>query len=362
MALLTETTGTLASLVDDLATTLSGVTAWTDADASVVNDGSTEEPHKNGRVFSNTNTGTFLFFYVSHGEVDAAQNTSNKLAGVRIIHSTDWDANAHRPAGLTDTIRDRDYWRETEVNPASTSFVHFDPGWDQVLGTKYGEERTDELQKASLRAGRGAMVRQSTMASRTDARSFSATYFASARADGLTIAAWNTTDGTNGIASCYNYEWMDSKFYDDGEIPVVITYNDSGQDNSSQMNVVASYGFRTYSISQDTEHGAVGCNRGCVQPGKWGVLNPDANDDTFFFRRPTVYRNAGIGRFTSANQKNYLPRPKSPVGFIGDAIPNQPGQGVAHGDTITEGGNDYRGFVQSGAGRTNAIGAALRYE
>lgn len=375
MVTITETSGDVASMVDDIATAAGTASGWSDADTGVTNSGASDAPEDNGRVFSNSNTGTFLFFYVTHGEVaSAGYQTGDALVGVRFIHSTNWDTNAHRPAGLTDVVYGdaddgyADYYNAVEVLPGDVSFDKFNPGFSVAEGND-SSAMWDNLERGSRFAGRGGMVAETSLSSRTAARSYSATYFGSVRPGGLTLGVWNTTDGTDGIASSYSFEWLDSKFYDDGELPVVITYNDSAKDDPDTMYSVASYGFREYGISVNAPHGTVGSRRGNVRPGEWGVLNPDADDDTFFFRRAVVSGKAESGKgFEHAGYRDtssaiYLnPKPVAPVGFVGDTIPNQPGNGLAHGDTVTEDGTSYRAMVQSGSSRTYDMSIALRYE
>lgn len=363
MAILQETSADLATALDDFATVLTtptdadGNQYWQDADSGVTNSGASNAPEDNGRVFSNTNTGTFLFLFITHGEIEAVDDNGDNLVGIRAIHSTDWDTNAHRPAGYTTAIQ-RDPWGVYNVTHRSESFSRV------YYGKNLGDDNqsTDRYQKCSEESGMGLFTTTNNMSNRTAARTNSATYYASARGDGFQAAIWDTSDGNNGIASAFSFEYVDSPFGSVESSPVALTYRDTVKDSSTQSNAISAYGFRSWGAAQSNEKGTVGCIRGPVAPGEWGVLNPDADDDTFFFRRPVVFQTVNQ-TYRPNNPYGYkYPEHNGPVAFFQDTIPNDPGMGAAHGDVVTHDGTDYRMMVQSGASRNYAIGLGLRYE
>ncbi|WP_139246173.1 hypothetical protein [Natrinema hispanicum] len=187
----------------------------------------------------------------------------------------------------------------------------------------------------------GAWLFATDMGTAIDARSLSATYFISAGNDYLNVSAWNTSDGNNGMASAYGLEYVDSKFWNDGQDPWAFWQGDSYHDRMQ-----TGYGWNSY-ISDSPSIEYLGTSIGNIESGDWGIINPDSTDDTFFFRRPTIYQ---------TNSQTV------PVAFLEDAIPNDKQEGAAHGDIVTYDATDYRIMQQSGAGKSNTISVGLRYE
>lgn len=334
MVTLTEKSADVATLVDDIASTLTGLTEWSDADTNVTNSGASDDPRDNGRVLVNDNTGTFLFFYVSSGDARTIED-NHSLTGVRVVHSTDWNTTDSLPAGQTtidgcDANDVRDYAGAGRRNSFASTNNDSTNHWDNS-------------------AGMGLWVAATSDGARTSARSRSCVYFLSGRPDGVQIAAWNSSDATNGMASYFSFEHLNAKFWDDGEIPVAMVHRTNARDNTNQDEGMSAYGFMRFHMNRGADKGMVGSGTGgtCVEYGRWGVLNPDANDDTYFIGKAPIYMNAAQA---------------APVGYIEGAIPNDVQEGGAHGDIVTHETTDYRLMVQSGAGRSNAVAVGLKYE
>lgn len=348
MAVIAEKTATVGQIIDDIASTLSNLSAWNDADTGMVNDQSTEDWHNNGRVFENTNTGTYLAFYVApaNAQNDNFRNHNNRnpIGGIRFLHSSDWDPERHVPDGLTNVS-----FGDNTIRSRVTRERHYSFGED--LPNLSEQSNTFNNGKRDRQQGVGLWLfynwgnpNRSTLAGTE------ATYFISAAGNYLTVAAWNNSNANYGTAGYLSWEWVDNKFYDDGTTPVAICERTTACGNNNNAATSAGdniYGFEGYTGAGDLwERGMVGGYR-CVGEGDWGALNPDANDDTFFVRRPVIYEN---------------PNESHPVAYVEDAIPNDLQEGVAHGDTVTFNSVDYRSVRQSGASMTEPIVACLRYE
>lgn len=340
MTTVAEKQADLATLIDDIASTLTALGDWSDADADVVNDGSDNQWHNNGRVLTHANTTTYLLMYVSTGEFNDAGTNNNNVTGIRVVHSSDWDATNNLPAGDT-TVDEEDPFSGSVTNHRTDTFTNL--------------QMTDE----DAVHGLWTIGRNTSFTDRSSARTASCTYFISGRNDGLTVGAWNTTNGSSGGATAFVWEYSDNKFWNDGHVPVTMTtwQNLYTIANSPQWVANASYAFQAYREARNGYNGVtipngmigIAGNESCVYVGDWGFINPDANDDTFFFRRPVVY-------------PNNSPDNATPVCHIEDAIPNDPNGGGAHGDTVDYGGNTYRVINQTGAGAPDPVSMGLRYE
>ncbi|GAB7121220.1 hypothetical protein [Natrinema sp. JCM 9743] len=159
----------------------------------------------------------------------------------------------------------------------------------------------------------------------------------------INFAAWNTTDGNNGRCGYYSAEYVNNKFWADGNQPFAAY----AQSSTSRGNETALASFQVYygranNNNTSYPYGAVGFDR-----PEWCVVNPDSADDTYFFRRGVMYQ-------TSSQS--------IPVAYIKAIIGNDINEGGAHGDTVDHSGETYRVVRQSGAGTNTTISAALRYE
>lgn len=314
MSTIAETSGTVGSFIDDVASLLTGLSAWSDADTNVTNTGDTDGWRDNGRVLENANTGQYLLMYVL--------GSGNIFAGVRFVVSNDWDATNSLPAGSTN-VHENDRMSGNVGNHRSDSFNNVSSNDHHAMygvaikpGNNTGISRDDEM-----------------------------TYFASAQGDYLAAAGWNTADGTYGESGWALYEYVDNKFWSDSHSPFFITSSHvrhGGTDNR----YVTAYGWSTIHADQSVDYAQVG-NGGGIDDGEWGIVNPDSNDDTFFFRRPVIYE-------TNNNTV--------PIAYVEDAIKNDLQEGAAHGDTITHDSTTYRAFKQSGASGDQPLSVLLRYE
>jgi hypothetical protein len=370
MTTIGEKTGTLVDVVDDIATDLASLADWSDADTSIVNDGSTDEWRDNGRVFKNDNTGTFLLFYIANGDVrDVVGGT---VSGIRFITSSDWDTLDSHPAGYTNIIGDElgSQWDPHKHWNRRESFNITDWGRAEHPGQDTDRWSDSANNRGDRRAGIGAWA-VGTSPGMDNLRTRAITYFASVANGRVQLMVWDNEDATHGIAGAFSWEHVGEKFWDDGVTPYAMVSRASRWDTANIGTAQAIYGFKSYANTRGDDgefqravqtRGSVGCDRGLVSPGRWGRLNPDGTDDTFFFRRPVIYSQYNV---THRNRPalDYLPRAWNPVALLNEAIPNLPGEGASHGDIITDDdAQDYRVGVQSGAGRSNPIGIGLRFE
>lgn len=319
MATLAQKTADAATLIDDIAATITtptdanGNQYWVDADADVVNDGTTGDWHNNGRVFEHTPTGNHLLFFL--------HDSGNIPAGIRCLMSEGWNATDTRPSGRSN-YRTADPVDTTDITGAGGSFSnstnfhkHTRLGAWFVEGNQRGVSRTT-----------------------------SATYFLSATQDHLAIASWNTSDGTNGNASWMLWEHSDNKFWNDGNGNFYL----SGRINYHTGNVYGynGYGWSTYDSAQDDNTTNIIGGSG-FWGASWGHVNPDSVDDTYFFRRPVLFQ---------TNSQTV------PAGYVEDLIVNDKNDGLAHGDQITANGTTYQAMYESGAAPSKNLTMNLRFE
>lgn len=315
MVTLAQTSGTVGSFIDDVASMLTGHADWADADSNVTNDGSTTGWRDNGRVLANANTGQYLLMYVL--------DSSEIFAGVRFVVSNDWDSTNSLPAGSTN-VHNHDKMSGDVGNHRGDSFNNVTNNDSHSM---YGV--------AAATGNNGVNL----------TRDYSMTYFASAQGDYLAAGGWNTTDGTHGEAGWALYEYVDNKFWGDSHDPFLITaqhVRHGGTDNRYTVG----YGWSTFEANNHNDYEAIAEATG-FDDGEWGIVNPDSNDDTFFFRRPVIYE---------TNNETV------PIAYVEDAVTNDLQEGAAHGDTITHDNTTYRAFIQSGASGNQPLSVLLRYE
>jgi hypothetical protein len=328
MTIVAEKTGTVASLIDDLVTNLLGHTEWIDADTGFTNDQSTSNPEDNGRVLYYAPTDTFLAFVANRVMYDS----NDWGIGVQITHAEDWDAGLHEPAaGRTNCSELGGHPFDSGTHAGTDIGGSFDyvsngahnnatmPGVSVLRGNNDGNPSDD----------------------RVDIANTPCNYFLSARPDGFTIGAWSSTDAEWGEAGWASFEQVDNKFWADSHLPTTLICRAASR--GVNLN---EYGWVAHRSNDDT--GSLVLNEGgAIEDAEWGRLNPDVTDDTFFFRRPTIYID---------ELRNY------PVAFVEDIVPNEINEGLAHGDDITHDGVTYRFLRQSGAGYDQLVSVGLRYE
>jgi len=331
MTTITETTGKLPDVIDSIASAATALSEWSDADPGITNDGSSTNYVDNGRVLQHASSGTYvgLFLQNSRYARHADDYNNRNAGGIRIVHSSDWDTENHVPAGKTD-VRNADPWSGSVGNNASASFTTYnvDTGnYSYTHGNANGSTQVYVLQ-----GGAGIGTLQST----------EVTYFGSVTNNWINFGAWNTSDGNNGRCGYYSMEYINSKFWADGNQPFA-AYSQSSVTNGNET-ALASFQVYYGRANNNTSfpYGAVGFDR-----PEWCVVNPDSEDDTYFFRRGVMYQ-------TSSES--------IPVAYVKAIIGNDINEGGAHGDTIDHSGETYRVLRQSGAGTGTTISAALRYE
>ena len=322
MTTISEKTADYATLLDDIASALTATSAWSDADTNVTNSGDSDDWTDNARVLENVNTGTFLTLSIGFG----SYNNSNFNAGLHVCHSTDFDSSIPAPAGKTDLPNRSDGNR----TPAYMSDV--------------GNWADESFDNVSEHDGRHSPVITAHRAdpgniSPTQMRTKSVTYFGAVNGSSFRIAVWNTTNGTEGIASYYAFEYVDNKFWSDSEVPVAIVQADTNNAHCTE------YGFRD-AFREETDL-PLAAHGGAIGDGRWGKINPSSTDDTFFFTRPIVF---------SSSSRSY------PVAYMTDLVPNDDSEGAAHGDEITHDSDTYRILSQSGESVGNVATVGLKYQ
>lgn len=331
MTTIAETTGTLPDIIDAIASAATSLSEWSDADTAITNDGSSTNYVDNGRVLQHSSSGIFVGLFLQTSEYAHHDDDYNSryAGGIRIVHSTDWDTENNVPAGSTD-VRSADPWSGDVGNHAGASFTTTDYGTgnhDYAYGNGSGS-----TQVYILEGNHGLDVLQST----------EVTYFGSVTNNWINFGAWNTEDGTNGRAGYYSFEYINSKFWADGNDPFA-AYTQSSVDQGNQT---ALSSWKTMYGHNETDPSYPYKAAGFDNPA-WCMVNPDSGDDTYFFRRGVMYQ-------TSNNSV--------PVAYLKAIIGNDINEGGAHGDTIDHDGETYRVVRQSGAGTSTTITAGIRYE
>lgn len=356
-----------------------------------------ENWHNNARLVQHAPSGYHYLFALTGSGIDSAlggnngggQNhggiailrwegydTTNKVPQGQIDHTVNRNGNYRRSIYSTRTqSNDVDYWVN---NDASIEQADFEYGNNNEHFIKVYPGEGD-----NPRGGASCPRRQQADSAGWDARQYSnqgdtmglyffyngggypsdlatknVTYFASFRNDGFSLAAWNTTDSQNGSAGIYSWHHVDTteKFWSDGNSGVQAmcqttgTHDTNRYDDSANVAGMATYGgnvigsdgvFNTYYASAP----------GFGDRANWGTVNPDANDDTFFFRYGLMYVNS--------NQE-------IPAAYFDEVLPNDITEGAAHSDTITFDGKTYRIIKQRGSGSNlnskGPISVAIRYD
>jgi len=325
MTTVAQKTATPAQFIDDLSGALTALTNWSDADTDVTNGGADDTWQNNGRALEHAPTGQTLLIYLSTaGASFQDHNHYNPVEGIRFLWCDSWDSANTLPGGNSN-LKNKD---AMSGSVDSSSYA--------------GNSYVNESQNNRGGGTNGGLWVLNTNEGNTTFRNYELTYYLSAREDGITAAAWNTSDGNNGCASLLNWEHVDNKFWADGYQP--FAYWDSYSANNSTQYTEA-YAYQYIRSNDNGTDGQVG--RQEFGRSEWGTINPDSSDDTFFFRRAVLYEsNAGT----------------VPVAFMEDALPNDLSQGASHGDTVTHNATDYQAMAQSGAGSNKTVSALLRYE
>ena len=339
MVTITETVATPAQLLTDIGSMLDSLSDWTREQSGTIqntgDDGSGNNSgswRDNSLLYSHATAGIYLLIGIDKTEIDSdGSDGDTRTMGIRFHISTDWDTELNHPAGLTDA-NGQDPWHGDVGFDRNDSF-------DQLSRRHNSDWNTDDF-------GSGVYWRSGS----TDIYSFrseSVTYFASAGNDYINVAAWSPGDGNNGAAGYVSWELTDQKFWDDGGVPyVMFTNTNSGGGGDASNGHVAQYGFNHIDTDSGNEQFPYGGSNG-FDSGAWGIVNPDANDDTFFFRRPVVYQ---------THQK------RVPISYVYNVIANDRDEGGAHGDEITHNSQNFRIFRQTGMAEGTPVTAGLRYE
>lgn len=316
MVVVAEKQATVADIIDDIAGMLDGLADWSDADTYVTNDNTTGDWYNNGRVYQNTNMGVYVLFYY--------RDTGNDPLGVRFHISNDWDSTNNHPAGKNNAH---------SYDPFSGSM-----GEDYNSSYPYVSNMSNEHDGAFLTIGKGSNFSPGV--------DYPITYFLSASNKHISAACWNTTDSNNGASGAFSLEHVDNKFWADGVDPFAYCSINHHDDGTRRME--CAYGFQhiagwgSNGASMERPYAVSGFDE-----SEWGRINPDSNDDTFFFSKPVVY---------------LTPNKKFPSALLDYIIKNDNTEGAAHGDTISFNGKDYRCMRQAGAAYNTEVSCLLRYE
>ncbi|QCS43417.1 hypothetical protein [Natrinema versiforme] len=331
MTTIEETTGKLPDLIDGIASAATALSEWSDADPAVTNDGSSTNYVDNGRVLQHSSSGLYVGLFLQNSRYARHEDDYNNAnaGGIRVVHSSDWDTENNVPAGNTD-VRSADPWSGDVGNNASASFTTYNTDTGEYNWTHGNANGSTQVYV--LETGDGIGTLQET----------DVTYFGSVTNNWINFGAWNTKDGQNGRCGYYTAEYIQDKFWADGNQPFAAY----AQSSTSRGSETALASFQVYygraNNNTSYPYSAAGFDR-----PEWCVVNPDSADDTYFFRRGVMYQ-------TSSQS--------IPVAYIKAIIGNDINEGGAHGDTIDHSGETYRALRQSGAGTDKTISAALRYE
>lgn len=359
MAIIAEKTATAQQFLTDIATTLTGLADWTDADAEIVNDNSTNDWYNNARVLQHTPSGLYFLFVNAHMAYGyPIKNGYDDRSGIRVIVSTDWQTDESQVYDNGNFTAPSCPWGKTTVN-YSDNWGDIQDACDQhnYDGSPV-MNRSDSFKSIDIQGNEnddgslGAWFQKGYHNNDTDV-----SYFLSAGNSHLVIGCW-LPDETNSDrqASYLGIEMPQNKFFDDGATYDLAIYSQTshGHNNNVQQDYVyptSMYGFSSFTHENNEEDdnlpGEIGGRKGCVGQGRWGQVNPDPTDDTFLYQRAPIY--------TSSAQN-------TPVGVIESALPNHYRHGLSHGDTVTVDGITYRAIEKAESQEQTVAKALLRYE
>lgn len=326
MATIAEKQADTGTLIDDLASTMTGHSSgnWVDADTDITNGGGDNAWENNGRVIEHTPSGQFILMWVTdNGLSDTVTGGAGR--GVGVVISNGWDSTNDHPSGNT-TV-----------------------GGQEPFAGSVGNDRYDSHSNINVNTTNsyvdGILYFDGNGGDRQTNRTDPVTYRLSVGPDYFNVAAWNTTDGNNGGACITSWEYVDNKFWNDGNDPwawtTMMNWSGSG---STEMYGWSHYYAENNVIDAENPYGA---HEYGFDGGMWGTVNPDSNDDSFFFRRPVIYQ---------TNGKDV------PVAYAETAISNDLQEGGAHGDVVTHNTNDFQFAVKSGAGTTTTLSWGLLHQ
>jgi len=322
----------VATFIDDLASALTGLSDWEDADTNVSNDQFGNGFRNNGRVFHHTTTGRYVLFYASSRENFKDNNSDNNdISGVRFVYSTGWDTSNSLPEGKSTAAYPDIFYDESAFNSNGASRSNNFEDYD--IEDKYVGQGCWFIQKSSVGESK------SDYATNTQVN-----YFISARNDGITIGCWSSSN-EEGFAGWHSYEQTSGKFWNDGvsDWCLMTKHNSDGD----QANIL-SYGWRYADSDNGGYHeGQPRCSG--LERSRWGFINSSVDDDTYFVQYGLLYSTTDENR---------------PSVYTTDVLRNDPGQGAAHADEVTYDGKTYKVMKQSGFNRSSSqsVSVLLRYE
>ena len=325
MTTIAEKQAPVATLIDDLASSLAGLSDWEDGDTNVTNDQSTDGWRDNARVFTHIPSGRYLLFYVSHDDGFLDYKSNTKVSGIRFVYSDDWDSTNSHPQGNTNST-DKDPFRSESTWSGDRRGVAFN-----TENFNYG--------------GIGAWLFSTSMGnSRTDfASNYTINYFLSARNDGVSVGSWSTRQDY-GLGCYFSYEHTSGKFWSDGieNFTVMNKFNSYGMSHGA-----TSYGFQYTSGYVSDDYSGHPVDTDGLEESRWGFINSTSTDDTYFVQYGLLY--------SEANREN-------PSVYTEDILSNDRDQGGAHGDEVSYDGNTYKILKQSGGSQNDPITACIRFE
>lgn len=316
MVTVAEKQADFGTLIDDIAGMLDSLTAWSDADTDITNSGSDGSWQNNGRVYFNSNMNIYVLFYII--------NTNDDPSGLRFHISDDWDDTNSLPMGRSNHDG-KDAFNLSSGTNRGGSFNNYSQ-----------ESEEHNLLALQTKKGGTSNIDRTTVLS----------YFLSASDDHLNAAAWDNSDTTDGGPGVISIETVTNKLWSDGNDPWCAYYA-CAYGNGNQRRSAGMYGwshYRAYGSSYDI-------NTPYKHPGfkksKWGRVNADSGDDTFFFAKPVVFQ-------THAE--------KVPVAYLDGIMRNDPTEGASHGDTITYNGDTYKAMKENGGAGASTLHSLLLYQ
>lgn len=325
MTTIAESTTTLGAMMDGIADGLlnNHSSEWSEPDADVKNDQSTEQWHDNGRLLKHSTSGLFLLMYITYRENFRDRNNNQDVGGIRVVVSTGWNSTDNHPVEKTNVINSDPFENEVANHRGSSVIEQRDDEYHYAMGIWPIGSETDHWPEASV-------------SSRSDAATLvECTWWGSVGTDHISVASYDTQDTNDGNASWFSWEHTDAKFWADGVVPFFMYECDNQHGDDYQ----GMYGFQWYDQQAGNSH----CDFSRSDGADWGYINPDPEDDTYFFKRPIIY--------TESND---------PASYVTNFIYNKNDEGSS-GDTITHNGTDYRLFQDTGASEGSPVAVGLRF-
>jgi hypothetical protein len=299
--------------MDSIATELDNQANYSEPTNSLSNDQSDDTWQNNSFVRKHDPTGRVLLFYIASESQDGIRIARQEpVDGVRLIVSGGWDSNNDLPSGNSN-LRGSDA-------PAKTSANNVDESYNQQkVDGRYNNE-------VSL----GYWLYYNSDRKRSVIATQDVNYLGSIDGESINIGVWSGVDSDNGIATYMSIYQLNEKFWttpqDDFSTYLKCSLNEHqsaslGWEYITAESSTFSQNYQWYPDPDGSNYQDLGTGF-----GRFGTINPDTNDDTFFFRYPIIFKSPGHN---------------IPVQYLKTTLPNDPVDGAAHEDIVTHNTTDY---------------------